>query len=68
MSTPTVTEIRDDELFTLKQAAGLWKISMPTVYRLMKAGLIQFVIVGEMRRIRGAEIKRVSREGAASAA
>ena len=52
-------EIRENEVYTPKEAQALLKVSPSTFARLIKSGLIQAAKVGKQYRILGKEILRI---------
>ena len=56
-------EIRENEVYTPKEAQALLKVSPSTFARLIKSGLIQAAKVGKQYRILGKEILRVVSPG-----
>ena len=52
-------EIRENEVYTPREAQALLKVSSSTMTRLIKTGLIQVAKVGKQYRIMGKEILRV---------
>ena len=52
-------EIRENEVYTPKEAQALLKVSPSTFARLIKGGLIQAAKVGKQYRIMGKEILRI---------
>ena len=53
----------DDALFRLNEACKRLRISMPSIYRGMRAGRIPYVWVGSRRAITRPVLKRLLREG-----
>jgi excisionase family DNA binding protein len=53
----------DDALFMLKEACKRLRISMPSIYRGMRAGRIPYVLVGSRRAITRPVMKRLLRNG-----
>jgi hypothetical protein len=53
----------DNALFMLNEARPKLRISMPTLYRAMRAGRIPYVWVGSRRAITRPVMKRLLREG-----
>ena len=52
-------EIRENEVYTPREAQELLKVSPSTLTRLMKKGLIQAAKVGKQYRIMGKELIRI---------
>jgi excisionase family DNA binding protein len=50
-------------LFPVKEAARLFTVSVPTVYRYMNAGRVAFIMHGRARRITRPVVEKVLREG-----
>jgi hypothetical protein len=59
--------IYDDGVYEVRVTARALKVSMPTMYRPMRAGRIPFVVIGCSRRIRCETINKIRREGTAAA-
>jgi hypothetical protein len=53
----------DNALFMLNEARPKLRISMPTLYRAMRAGRIPYVWIGSRRAITRPVMKRLLREG-----
>jgi hypothetical protein len=53
----------DNALFMLNEARPKLRISMPTLYRAMRAGRVPYVWVGSRRAITRLVMKRLLREG-----
>lgn len=52
-------EIKENEVYTPKEAQALLKVSPSTLTRLIKKGLIQVAKVGKQYRIMGKELLRL---------
>ncbi|MBU1084346.1 MAG: helix-turn-helix domain-containing protein, partial [Candidatus Omnitrophica bacterium] len=52
-------EIRENEVYTLKEAQELLKVSPSTSMRLIKKGIIKAAKVGKQYRILGKELIRI---------
>ena len=53
----------DTALFMLNEARPMLRVSMPTLYRAMRAGRVPYVWVGSRRAITRPVMKRLLREG-----
>lgn len=53
------------ELFTIKEAAQILRISESFVYKLMRREILQPVRLGRTTRIHRREVERLAREGCA---
>jgi len=52
-------EIKENTVYTVKEAEALLKVSTSTMMRLIKKGLIRTAKVGKQYRIQGKELLRV---------
>jgi hypothetical protein len=53
----------DNALFMLNEARGKLRVSMPTLYRAMRAGRVPYVMNGSRRALTRPVMKRLLREG-----
>jgi excisionase family DNA binding protein len=53
-------------LLRVREAADRLRVSVATVYRIMKAGGLEPVRVGGAVRIRAEEVERIARQGCAT--
>lgn len=53
-----------DRLLTVREVAGLMRVSTMTVYRLIQAGDLPALLVGRSWRLRGAEVDAYLGRGA----
>ena len=53
----------DEQYYTPKEVAGHFKVKLPTVYKWMREGQLEYVIIGADRRITGSAIRAFVRKG-----